>query len=228
MFSMCRAKLKGKTALYHWNQSVFVNNSASSPSPLMFAAPQGTVLSLVPFVSCTTPPSNIIIMMIMACHSVNHLLFADDTPLQELTPPNGVSSLTCDLQSCTDDIKSWMRNNQLKINEDKPEVILFWNALCLLFTYHHQSLLVLTKLHFLTKLGTWGQPPVKQHVIKVCNCNYKKSKRSDDSRKCKVTKIVLVMSHKTKIVLVMSHNDTPLTKRTLCLISSKCVATMHP
>ena len=41
------------------------------------------------------------------------------------TLPNDVQSLTHDLQSCTDDIKAWMCNNQLKLNEDKTEAILF-------------------------------------------------------------------------------------------------------
>ena len=68
----------------------------------------------------TTPLSDII-----ANHSVNHQPFADDTQLQKSTPPNDVQSLTHDLRSCTDDKKAWMCNNQLKLNEDKTEAILF-------------------------------------------------------------------------------------------------------
>ena len=86
----------------------------------MFGVPQGSVLGPVLFVLYTTPLSDSI-----ANHSVNHQLFADDTKLQKSTPPNDVQSLTHDLQSCTDDIKAWMCNNQLKLNEDKTETILF-------------------------------------------------------------------------------------------------------
>ena len=86
----------------------------------MFGVPQGSVLGPVLFVLYTTPLSDII-----ANHSVNHHLFADNTQLQKSTPPNDVQSLTRDLQSCTDDIKAWMCNKQLKLNEDKTEVILF-------------------------------------------------------------------------------------------------------
>ena len=58
-------------------------------------------------------------------HSVSHELFTGDTQLQKSAPPNDVQSLTHDLQPCADDIKAWMCNNQLKLNEDKTEAILF-------------------------------------------------------------------------------------------------------
>ena len=101
-------------------QSTSVNNSSSSPSQLMYGVPQGSVLRPILFVLYTTPLSDTI-----ANHSVNHQLFADDTQLQKPAPPNEVTSLTKELNACTDDIKTWMMENQLKLNDGKTEVLLF-------------------------------------------------------------------------------------------------------
>ena len=81
-------------------QSTSVNNSSSSPSQLMYGVPQGSVLGPILFVLYTTPFSDII-----ANHSVNHQLFADDTQLQKSAPLSEVTSLTKELNACTDDIK---------------------------------------------------------------------------------------------------------------------------
>ena len=82
-------------------QSTSVNNSSSSPSQLMYGVPQGSVLGPILFVLCTTPLSDII-----ANHSVNHQLFADDTQLQKSAPLSEVTNLTNELSACTDDIKN--------------------------------------------------------------------------------------------------------------------------
>ena len=101
-------------------QSTSVNNSSSSPSQLMSGVPQGSVLGPILFVLYTTPLSEIIVN-----HSVNHQLFADDTQLQKSAPLNEVTNLTKELNACTDNIKTWMTENQLKLNDDKTEALLF-------------------------------------------------------------------------------------------------------
>ena len=101
-------------------QSTSVNNSSSSPSQLMYGVPQGPVLGPILFVLYTTPLSDI-----RANHSVNHQLFADDTRLQKSAPLNEVTNLTKELNACTDNIKTWMTEKQLKLNDDKTEALLF-------------------------------------------------------------------------------------------------------
>ena len=120
------------------------------------------------FVLYTTPLSDII-----ASHSVSHQLFADDTQLQKSTPPNDVQSLTRDLQLRTDDIKSWLCSNQLKLNEDRTEAILFW-TLSLPSDCLPSSVAVGThQIAFSDKVRNLGfildsNLTMKQHVIKVC------------------------------------------------------------
>ena len=101
-------------------QSTSVNNSSSSTSQLMYGVPQGSVLGPILFVLYTMPLSDII-----ANHSVNHPLFADDTQLQKSAPLSEVTNLTKELNARTDDIKIWMTENQLKLNDDKTEALLF-------------------------------------------------------------------------------------------------------
>jgi len=70
---------------------------------------------------------------IIANHSGNHQLFADDAQLQKSAPLSEVTSLAKELYACTDDMKTWMTENQLKLNDDKTEALsafrLSWNLL---------------------------------------------------------------------------------------------------
>ena len=91
---------------------------------------------------------------------------------QNLTPPNDWQSHTRELQSCTDDVKARICHNQLKLNEDKTEGILFStpslsSCHCLPWSVH-------TKWCYKTKSGTYGlfvysNLTMKQHTIKICH-----------------------------------------------------------
>ena len=158
------------------------------------------MLGPVLFVLYTTPLSDII-----ANHSVNHQLFADDTQLQKSALPNDVQSLTHDLQSCTDDIKAWMCNNQLKLNEDKTEAILFSTPSLSSCHCLPSSIVVGThEILFSDKVRSLGfildsNLTMKQHIIKICQIAYYELKRissirrylTEDAAKQLVTSCVL-------------------------------------
>ena len=57
-------------------------------------------------------------------HSVFHVEFADDSQLCNSVPREQLDFLLCNMQSCVDDVKLWMTQNKLQLNEGKTEVLL--------------------------------------------------------------------------------------------------------
>lgn len=102
-------------------QLTSVNSLSLPPSQLMYVVPQGLVLGPVLFIFYTTP-----LLGIIAIHSVNHQLFVDDTQLQKSAPLGEIDILMKELHACTDDIEAWMIENQLKLNDNKTEALLFF------------------------------------------------------------------------------------------------------
>ena len=102
---------------------------SSSPSQLMYSVPRGSVLGPLSL----RPAHYASLSCIIANHSGNHQLFADDAQLQKSAPLSEVTSLAKELYACTDDMKTWMTENQLKLNDDKTEALsafrLSWNLL---------------------------------------------------------------------------------------------------
>ena len=102
-------------------QTVQIGSCTSTPVTLKYGVPQGSVLGPILFTMYTTPLGNII-----RKHGLNFHLYADDTQLYISFQP-GVSvsketAISC-LEACIKDIKIWMTNNLLKLNDDKTELI---------------------------------------------------------------------------------------------------------
>ena len=50
--------------------------------------------------------------------------YADDTELSQSTPPDGFCSVqTGIIQTCIEDVLSWMNSNELMLNTDKTEIM---------------------------------------------------------------------------------------------------------
>ena len=115
-----------------------------------------------------------------------------------------MQSLTHDVQSCTDDIKAWMCHNQLRLNEDKTEAILFSTPLFSCYCLPSSIMVGTHEIVFSDKVRNLGfildsKLTMKQHVIKICQTAYYELKRissirrylTEDAAKQLVTSCVL-------------------------------------
>ena len=87
-----------------------------------FGVPQGSVLDLKIYCMYTKPVSDII-----QRHGLSHHSYADDTQLY-MTMDHSNNNLRDGLariQLCVSEIREWMNQNMLKLNDDKTELIVF-------------------------------------------------------------------------------------------------------
>ena len=163
----------------------------------MYGMHQGSVLGPILFVLYTTPLSDII-----ANHSVNHQLFADDTQFQISAPLSEVTNLTKEINACTDDIKTWMTETQLKLNDDKTEALLFPFSSSLkpsTVPLHDSITLGSHNIPFSDSVRNLGfildsKLSTKKDIIKICHTAYFELKRrflTEDATKTLVTSYIL-------------------------------------
>ena len=136
----------------------------------------------------------------------------------QTTPNSKINSTTWrakpythDLQPCTDDIKAWMCNNQLKLYEDKIEAFLFSTPSLSSCHYLLSSVMVGThEMVFSDKVRKVGfildsNLTMKQHAIKICQTAYYELKRISSIRRyltegrCRPTWELLLPSQLSKL-----------------------------
>ena len=58
---------------------------------------------------------------VISHHSVSHHVFADDTELYKSDSPSEVFTLALTIESCVSDVKVWVVQNKLQLNDDKRQ-----------------------------------------------------------------------------------------------------------
>ena len=99
-------------------QCVLVDSYESNHVTLTCGVPQGSRLGPVLFTLYTAPLEDI-----LEKHGVNFMLYADDTQLYITC--KCPFSVIANLEECIDEIRLWMCDNLLMLNDSKTEVMLF-------------------------------------------------------------------------------------------------------
>ena len=105
------------------HQSIVINDQTSTPLPLMFGVPQGSVLGPKFYTMYTKPLGDLI-----RHHGLHYHMYADDTQVYlSFRPRDSVEQDNAlhRLEACLASIGSWMEENLLKLNGEKTEVMLF-------------------------------------------------------------------------------------------------------
>ena len=100
-----------------------MGSSESSLVTLKCGVPQGSVLGPILFILYTTP-----LGQICRKHGIHYHLYVDVSQLyMTFKPSKPGSNKICiqQLEGCISDIRSWMANNMLKLNDEKTEFIIF-------------------------------------------------------------------------------------------------------
>ena len=103
------------------SQSVQIRDTSSPSTAMNFSVPQGSVLGPHLFNIYTLPLQNII-----AKHNLKVHMYADDLQLSFTCSPvqEEVDKCLESLQTCICDIRKWMSDSYLKLNNDKTEFLM--------------------------------------------------------------------------------------------------------
>ena len=112
-----------QTYLSGRSQCVSVNGVMSEFCHLAFGVPQGSVLGPLIFCTYLLPLGSI-----LQHHKLDYHIYADDTQVycstDLLNPQDDLKRIT----ACVSDIRTWMIQNKLKINDDKTEFLILHSS----------------------------------------------------------------------------------------------------
>ena len=155
------------------HQSVTISKHSSSRRQLNQGLPQGSVLGPVLFSLYMSPLARII-----ERHNLSGHFYADDTQLYFAFPPSStLADIEAKANACCSEIRAWMTQNMLQLNESKTNVILFGTKNTL-GTLERPSInigdAVISSSHFVRNLGCVQDSELKLdlHVNQICRSAY--------------------------------------------------------
>lgn len=104
--------------LYGRTSAVRVGKEVSGCTVMRSGVPQGSVLGPVLFNAYIAPLTNL-----LNRHDVQHHLYADDTQLYVDFPPFEHTNALIRMEACISEVKTWLYDNGLVLNESKTEAI---------------------------------------------------------------------------------------------------------
>ena len=173
-----------KTYLLDRSQSVVINNHLSSPAPISYGVPQGSVLGPILFIMYTQS-----LHALIKQHSLHDQSFADDTQVYHSCKPQNTKQTIQSIQGCLTDIKSWMIDHKLKLNDDKTEALLIYNPRLSVTTSKPSFLTVgSSDITFSSSARNLGfimsyDLSVDEHISHICKCAYSAIRQISSIRK---------------------------------------------
>jgi hypothetical protein len=104
-------------------QAVTIRGSSSDPKMLDTGFPQGSVLGPYKYPMYTSP-----LFRIAKKHGVSIHMYADDTQLYVFFDDKDWKEALSRIQACIEEIRKWMVDNHLKLNEAKTEYLVIGNV----------------------------------------------------------------------------------------------------
>ena len=185
-------------------QTVSLNGVLSEPMQNFWGVPQGSVLGPLLFVLYTKPIHSISLQNDSSCHS-----FADDTQLKKSCDPDQIQTSLIEMQNCIANVKTWMSNNKLKLNDEKTEFLLICSSyMCNDISFPNYISIGGTNINFSHQARNLGVTisstlSLESHISNICRSSFCELRRISNIRQ-------YLDIHSTKILmcsLILSKID---------------------